>query len=314
MRRERAPLRDGFPYLELGQAGMDWTFELVAGPYDGLVDAPVWDGEGLLFSLVEAGRILRYVPGTGEVAEVRAYASRIRAMAFDADGNLYGCQSGSRRIVRFNRDGSATPMVAQLDGKFHNYPDDLAIDREGRIWFSDPIDPIVIGGAAYPNLDHASVLRLDRPVGGISPMRRMTFDTTAPRGVCISPDGQTLYLAENNPQPDGNRELRAYPIRADGTLGAYAVVYRFATGPGVDGLCLDSRGNLLACAGEPATGADAVITVIAPDGTGLKTHPVPGARATNCALGDAGLTSLYVTTADGHLYRVANTGLQGLAA
>src|SRR5437899_1545666 len=58
-------------WIVLDKAGtrssMDWSFELVAGPYDGLVDAPVWDGEGLLFSLVEAGRIMRYVPGTGQV-------------------------------------------------------------------------------------------------------------------------------------------------------------------------------------------------------------------------------------------------------
>src|SRR5262245_32804447 len=134
---------------------MDWNFELVAGPYEGLVDAPVWDGEGLLFSRVEAGLIMRYVPGAGDAVEVRGYASRVRAMTVDAEGNLYGCQSASRRIVRFNRDGSATPMVAKLDGKFHNQPDDLATDRQGRIWFSDPIDAIPIGGAAYPNLDHA---------------------------------------------------------------------------------------------------------------------------------------------------------------
>jgi gluconolactonase len=293
---------------------MDWNFEPVAGPYDGLLDAPVWDGEGLLFSRVEAGRIMRYRPGTGEVTELRGYASRIRAMAFDAEGNLYGCQSGSRRIVRFNSDGSATPMEARLDGEFHNYPDDLAIDRQGRIWFSDPIDPIPIGGQAYPDLDHASVLRLERPVGGKSELRRMTSDTTAPRGLCISPDGQTLYVAENSTQPNGDRELRAYPIRADGTLGPYTVVHRFGAGPGADGLCLDSKGNLLACAGEPASGADAVISVIAPDGKVIETHPVPGARATNCAFGDAGLASLYVTTADGHLYRVANSGFQGLAA
>src|SRR5438105_1818839 len=81
-------------WRDAGKAEMDWTFELVAGPFEGLADAPVWDGEGLLFSLVEAGRIMRYLPGAGQVAEVRRYASRIRAMAFDAEGNLYGCQSG----------------------------------------------------------------------------------------------------------------------------------------------------------------------------------------------------------------------------
>jgi gluconolactonase len=292
---------------------MDWNFELVAGPYGGLADGPVWDGEGVLFCLVEESRILRYVPGTGEITEFRKYAARTRALAFDAEGHLYGCQSGARRIARYNPDGSTTPMGARLDGLFHNYPDDLAVDRQGRIWFSDPIDPIAIGGQSYPDLEHASVLRLERPVGGKSELRRMTFDTAAPRGVCISPDGQTLYVAESSTEPDGARELRAYPIRADGMLDPYSVVHNFGAGPGADGLCRDSKGNLLACTGEPTNESDAEVSVIAPDGQVLESHSSPAGRITNCVFGDAGLTSLYVTTAQGHLYRVANTGLQGIA-
>jgi len=292
---------------------MDWNFELVAGPSGGLADGPVWDGEGLLFCLVEESRILRYVPRRGEITEFRKYAARTRALAFDAEGHLYGCQSGARRIARYNADGSTNPMESRLDGLFHNYPDDLAVDRQGRIWFSDPIDSIAIGGQAYPNLDHASVLRLERPVGGKSELRRMTFDTRAPRGVCVSADGETLYVAENNMEPNEPRELRAYSIRADGTLGSHTVVRSFGTGPGADGLCLDSKGNLLACAGESASDASAEISVIAPNGQVLESHRSPAGRITNCAFGDPGLTSLYVTTAQGHLYRVANTGLQGTA-
>src|SRR5437879_13061243 len=115
----------------------------------------------------------------------------------------------------------------------------------------------------------------------------MTFDTTAPRGVCISQDGQTLYVAES-PQSDGKRELRAYPILGDGSLGPCAVIHDFGAGPGPGGLCLDSKGNLIACAGEPAGGAEATISVIAPTGSVLETHRLPAARATNCTFGDPG--------------------------
>lgn len=290
---------------------MDWSFDLVAGPFEGLVDGPVWDGDGLLFCLVEASRLLRYEPGSGTVTEFRQYTARTRALGFDAQSNLYGCQSASRRMVRFNRDGSANPMEALLDGRFHNYPDDLAIDGQGRIWFSDPIDAVPIGGQAYADLDHASVLRLELQSGGRGKLQRMTFDTTAPRGVCISRDGQTLYVAESGTESGGRRELRAYPMLADGSLGAYVVVHDFGAGPGADGLCLDNDDNLIACAGEPATGADAVISVIARTGTVLETHPLPGTRATNCAFGGPGLTTLYITTVDGNVYRVANSGLRG---
>jgi sugar lactone lactonase YvrE len=43
---------------------------------------------------------------------------------------------------------------------------------------------------------------------------------------------------------------------------------------------------------------------------GMETHPAP-AEPTNCAFGGPGLTDLYVTTTEGHLYRVADTGRQG---
>src|SRR5262245_36935291 len=88
-----------------------WTFELVAGPFESAAAAPVWDGEGLLFSVAPASaeqrgsRILRYDPRGGQTSEYRRYSSRIRGLAFDAEGRLYGAQASSRRIVRYNPDG-----------------------------------------------------------------------------------------------------------------------------------------------------------------------------------------------------------------
>src|SRR3979409_189082 len=97
----------------------DWHFDLVAGPFDDVVDGPLWDEGGLLFCLIEGSRILRYEPASGAVSELRRYTARTRALALDGRGNVYGSQAGSRRIVRFNGDGSATPMEARLDGRFH---------------------------------------------------------------------------------------------------------------------------------------------------------------------------------------------------
>ena len=292
---------------------MNWAFERIAGPFEGLVDGPLWDGESLLFCLVDESRILRYDPGRGDISEVRRYTARTRALALGPNGWVYGCQSASRRIVRFNPDGSATAMEALLEGRFHNYPDDLAIDAHGRIWFSDPIDPIQIGGQGYPNLDHASVLRLELRERGLGTLRRMTTDTTSPRGLCLSADGQTLFLAENGRDPDGKRELRAYPIQADGSLGPCSVVHDFGAGTGAYGLCVDDRDRLIACSGDAADGDEAAIWLIRQDGKVLETQQPPGACATNCSFGGADLTTLYVTTADGYVYRVANSGLSGRA-
>ena len=107
---------------------MDWNFELVAGPYGGTTEGPVWDGEALLFTHIPANRILRYDPKSGETTEYFTGTRRTNGLCFDSQGNLYGCQAGGRRIVRFESNRSTTVSLPhQLEGKQHNNPNDLAV-------------------------------------------------------------------------------------------------------------------------------------------------------------------------------------------
>ena len=48
---------------------------------------------------------------------------------------------------------------------------------------------------------------------------------------------------------------------------------------GVDGMCLDTEGNIVACAGWREAGPGPMIYVFAPSGRVLETHPVPGGSA-----------------------------------
>ena len=80
---------------------------------------------------------------------------------------------------------------------------------------------------------------------------------------------------------------------------------------GVDGMCLDTNGNIIACAGWEEAGPGPMIYVFAPSGRVLETHPVPVDRPTNCTFGDADLGTLYVTSGGGHLFRVRDTGRRG---
>jgi gluconolactonase len=77
-------------------------------------------------------------------------------------------------------------------------------------------------------------------------------------------------------------------------------------------MTVDADGNVIAAAGSSSGGPGALIYVFTPGGRVLETHPVP-ADPTNCAFGDADLASLYVTTADGSLYRARKTGRRGTA-
>ena len=111
---------------------MSWDFELVAGPLGGTTEGPVWNGEALLYTHIPGSRIMRYDPRTGDNTEFFTGTSNTNGLCFDAQGNLYGCQSGGRRIVRFEKDGSTiSSLPRRLDGHQHNNPNDLAVDKQG---------------------------------------------------------------------------------------------------------------------------------------------------------------------------------------
>jgi gluconolactonase len=293
-------------------------FEKIAGPFQGPTGGLAWDGSGMLFSAVAEGRILRYDPESGKVSEFRKYTNRTNGLAFAPGGELYGCQESSRRVIHFARDGSSAPTGFLLDGHHHNQPSNLAIDSKGRIWFSDPQSELRASGPQiFPALEHASVLRLELdPFRKLWSLRRMTYDTAAPRAVALSPDESTLYVAETDNAPMGGRELRAYPILADDTLGAFAVLHVFGRDHrgehrGIEGMCTDREGNIVACAGWKKSGPGPLVQVFSPAGAILESHPVPSDKPMNCAFGDADLASLYVTTAAGELLRASDCGRRG---
>ena len=82
---------------------MSWNFELVAGPYGGTAEGPVWDGEAVIFSHIPSARLMRYDPKSGETTEYFTENGHTNGLCFDAQGNLYGCQQGGRRIVASRR-------------------------------------------------------------------------------------------------------------------------------------------------------------------------------------------------------------------
>src|SRR5262249_3973530 len=181
-------------------------------------------GDVVLFSILDEGRILRFDPDSGATTEFRRYTNRVNGLALGPDGELYGAQEGGRRLVEFTPDGRLVAVDALLDGKYHNQPCDLVVDRQHRIWFADPRHAVIpFGPAIFPFLDHASVLRLERNDRRAWVAKRITYDTVCPRGVLLSLDESILYVADGEPAPEQRRELRAYPIDLDGAVGHPAV-------------------------------------------------------------------------------------------
>ena len=285
-------------------ATQPWTIEPVAGPFT-FTEGPVWDGQVIRFTDIRASRIMRYDPRTGTCDPFAGDTNQANGLALDREGRLIVCEGGGRRMARYEASGERITLVDSFDGKRLNSPNDVVVDSRGRIWFTDPR----YGEREGMELDHDSVFRLDpRDEEGFT-ITRVTFDTTRPNGLAFSPDERTLYVAESPPAPKGTRQLRAYPVQDDGTLGQHRVLHDFGPHRGIDGMRVDSESCVVAACGWTESGVGPRIAVFAPDGTIVAEHPTP-TTPTNCCFGEDDLSTLFVTGYDGRLYR-ARTDRRG---
>lgn len=293
---------------------MTWKFDLVAGPCKGRTGGLAWDGKTMLFSAVQEERVMRFDPQTGKADVFRKLSGRTNGLAVAADGSVFGAQEGGRRVIRFLKDGSTAAATELLDGRHHNQPTDVIVDRQVRVWFTDPYNGTPpYGPPVYPFLNHASVLRLDADGPRERRLKRVTHDTKGPRALVLSADEKTLFVADGDAERGDVCQLLAYPVKPDGSVGSCKVLMAFAPAErGIEGLCLDSKGNLIACAGWKKGGVGPMVNVISASGTIMEAHPAPADMPMRCAFGDAGLVSFYLTAADGGLYRARDTGRRGL--
>lgn len=277
-------------------------FEVVAGPFS-FTEGPVWDGTRIVFTDIPPSRILAFDPATDSTEVLIENTGKSNGLALDSAGRLHACQDGGRQVVRYEVDGTHTVVAAEFEGRRLNSPNDLAIDRRGNIWFSDPRygpkrDDL--------ELDHESVYLATPASDGGFDLRRATHNTTRPNGVLLSHDERTLFVAQTHmPPPAECRELRAYPINADLTLGSYDLIHDFGDHRGVDGMTLAPDGSLLVACGWGKSGPGPRIAVFGPDRE-LKIEYPTDANPSNLCFGGPDGRDLYVTGASGCLWRMPN--------
>jgi gluconolactonase len=264
-------------------------------------EGPAYGPGGFVFFSDIGNRIMKFDPRTGKTTVFREPSGRANGLEFDAQGRLLACEGantgGKRRVTRTEKDGTVTVLAAKWKGKRFNSPNDLTIDRQGRIYFTDPR----YVGNEPREIDRESVYRID-PDGTVT---RIITDVQKPNGIILAPDMKTLYLADSN--PNGNQLLLAFPLRADGSVGTKKVLYDFKKGRGIDGMSIDVKGNIYAAAGA---GQKAGVYVFNGEGKKLAFIPTPE-DPSNCVFGDQDRRMLYVT-AGRSLYRI-HVAVQGFA-
>jgi gluconolactonase len=248
----------------------------------------------ILFSDI-GNRILRFDPRTETVSVFREPSGRANGLIFDPRGRLVAAEGanagGNRRVSITERDGTVRTLADRYGGMRFNSPNDLAVDAHGRVYVSDPR----YVGDDPRELEDEAVYRIDTD----GTVHRLETTASKPNGLAVSPDGTTLYVADNGPK---RAALLALDLDAAGTVARPRVLKDFGTGRGIDGMTVTADGKIVAAAGA---GVLAGVYVYDPSGIPLAFIATPE-TPTNVEFGGPGRSTLYIT-AGRSLYRIETT-------
>ena len=244
-------------------------------------EGPAWSPAGfLIFSDIPENKLLQFAPG--ERAKMfRENSNGANGNRFDAQGRLYTCESHSRRVTRTDKKGKLEVVAERWQGKRLNAPNDLAIRKEGDVYFTDP---------AFGNqqdareLDFFGVFHISRK----GELEVIAKPKGRPNGVALAPDGRRLYVSNSD-----ERNVRVYDLDKNGSASNERVLISGIEGV-PDGMCVDEKGDLYVAANR--------VEVFTAEGKPLGFIALEETPS-NCAFGDPDLGSLYIT-ARTSLYRV----------
>jgi gluconolactonase len=295
------------------------TAPIQGGLTEGAAVAP--DGS-IYFSDIPLGQdkglIVRFDPKTKQTAVFATDSSKSNGLIFTADGSLLACEGsdyGGRRVSKWDiKTGRRTTVADNYQGKKFNAPNDLCLDRQGRIYFTDPR----YLGDEPRELTHRSVYRIDLD----GKVTEVTHDISKPNGIAMSPNGKTLYVADHDngtdkidatkPAPkQGPMKIYGFPLGADGYVaGERKTVVDFGEGKGCDGMTVDTEGNLyLTVRNSQRPGvlvvnpAGAELAFI-PTGPAKQTGTEPVGLPSNVEFGLGDESNVLYITIDKSLYRI----------
>jgi gluconolactonase len=246
-----------------------WTGSLWA-------EGPAWNAQGryLLWSDIPNNRQLRWLEDDGHVSVFRHPTNNSNGNTFDFQGRQVSCEHLSRRVVRYELDGSATVIADNYNGKRLNSPNDIVAHPDGSIWFTDPPyggqlfegEPDAPGG---PTAGHMNA-KLGQPAGFVGGKRELPtnvyrWDPSGkldivvteeqipdPNGILFSPDFKKLYVISTgkgpgDTGPGGKGDISVFDVGADNKLSNQklftdCVVDGVKCGP--DGMRCDVDGNV----------------------------------------------------------------------
>lgn len=210
-------------------------------------EGAVWVPSGgfLLFSDIPGNTIHRWNPGDTASTPYRKPSRHANGNTLDRQGRLLSCEHSGRQVSIGVVGESERTLADRWQGKRLNSPNDIVVDRRGRVYFTDPTYGIARPWSetqgdpnAVREIDFQGVYRVD-PDGSV----HLVVDTfSQPNGLAFSPDESVLYIGDSQ-----DRYINAYDVNDDGSLtnARLFVDMREDGRRGVpDGMRVDEEGRL----------------------------------------------------------------------
>ena len=263
-------------------------------------EGPAWSSQGryLVWSDIPNNRQLRWLEDDGGVSVFRSPSNNSNGNTFDFQGRQLSCEHLTRRVVRYEHDGSITVIAESYGGKRLNSPNDVVPHPDGSYWFTDPPyggglyegqpdaagGPTNSAGRLKPRLGQyaesggfkrelpTSVYRVD-PSGRVD-LVVSEDQVPDPNGLVFSPDYKKLYVVSTgkgpgDTGPGGQGDMHVFDVGADNRLSngkrfSDFVVDGVKCGP--DGVRCDVDGNLWCSSNAGRAVGYSGVTVWTPDG------------------------------------------------
>ena len=240
------------------------------------LEGPVFDGAGNLWVTdIPWGRLFRITPA-GEVSVGLEYGGQPNGMKFLADGSAL-IADHKLGMLRFDpASGAVTPLVERYRLEPFKGCNDLAITKNGDVWFTDQgqsslADPT---GRLYRvrAADGELELMLDRLPG--------------PNGLVFTHNEGALLLAVTRANA-----IWKVMLHEGGLVGKVGTWVQMQGGTGPDGLAIDADDNVAAC----HVGLGSVWLFSKLGEPLLRVRCPQGLYTTNCAYGGPDNRTLFIT-------------------
>lgn len=274
-------------------------------------EGPACHADGSVFySDILNNRIMRWTPD-GNCVVWRDPSNRTNGQTFDKQARLLHCEGaefgaaeGGRRITRTNLESGDYEIITDnFEGKRYNSPNDICVDGNGSIYFTDPC----YDDRSIMEMDCDAVYRIG--VDGTVTRILTQPEIQRPNGIAVNQAATALYLVDSCPEVGGNRKIWKFDLTDAGEAINRQELWDFGAGRGADGMRLTTSGNLYIAAGittprgehenrDVPTG----VYVLSPHGEMLSRIPVPEDVITNLAFGGEDGRLIFIT-AGKTLYR-----------